>query len=115
MKKFDIAYKFTVVGIKTVEDFSKHEAADTFRQDLADAIQTELGDGSILFKMSQVVHKHDALLVENDVKDLMSRKVAGMAIVSSEAVPYFTEPETTDEDKAEVEDSSLSETGVLLD
>ena len=101
MKKFDIAYKFTVVGIQTIEDFSNHDAADTFKQDLIDAIQAELGDGSILLELSQAVHQHNASQVEREVADLMERKARGLSEVSSGAAitPYFTpspEPEVTE-------------------
>lgn len=94
MKKFDITYKFTVVGVKTVEDFSAREAMDTFQQDLVDEIQIALGDGAVLLEVKGAMHKHDAKQVSFETADIMKRKALGMVSLSSGVVPYSSQFET---------------------
>lgn len=105
MKRFDIAYEFTVVGIKTIEDFSGREVADSFKQDLIDAIQINLGDGSMLFELSQSVYPHSPAQVEFETADIMKRKAYGLEHCSIGHVPY----------SESAEDSPLPETETVLD
>lgn len=96
MKKFDIAYKFTVVGIKTVEDFSANEAINEFQQDLVDTIQIDLGDGAMLLDLQGGVHTHNPTQVEFEIADILERKACGMFSASAGIVPYSTKVEDED-------------------
>lgn len=94
MKKFDIAYKFTVVGVKTIEDFSSREAFDTFRQDLVDEIQIDLGDSSMLQSLKSYVHLHNSTELELETTEIMNIKAKGMSSLSTGVVPYSSQFET---------------------
>ena len=88
MKKFDVAFKFTVTGIKSIKAFDKADAGETFKQDLIDEIELELGEGAILDSLSAAIHEHSPESLKIEFADMAARKALGMITASAGVQPY---------------------------
>jgi len=73
MPEFDVIYKFSVIGVRTVDGDTPEAAALQHEKDIVEGIEIELGDGAMLESLESGVYDHNDEAFDEDVAEIQRR------------------------------------------